>query len=60
VLVSSYITPKARKGAANGIEGCGRDWQRPDLQRKYRDYFSTYRQRRFATRPGPDPSHGGN
>jgi len=38
----------------------GRDWQRPDLQRKYRDYFSTYLQRRFATGPGPDPSHGGN
>jgi len=38
----------------------GRDWQRPDLQRKYRDYFSTYLQRRFATRPGPYPSHGGN
>jgi hypothetical protein len=26
----------------------GRDWQRPDLQRKYGNYFSTYLQRRFA------------
>jgi uncharacterized protein len=29
----------------------GRDWQRPDLQRKYGSYFSTYLQRRFASQP---------
>jgi uncharacterized protein len=29
----------------------GRDWQRPDLQRKYGSYFSTYLQRRFAGPP---------
>jgi uncharacterized protein len=29
----------------------GRDWQRPDLQRKYGDYFSSYLRRRMA--PGP-------
>jgi uncharacterized protein len=27
----------------------GRDWQRPDLQRKYRNYFSSYLQRRFTS-----------
>ena len=26
----------------------GRDWQRPDLQRRYGDYFSAYLRRRFA------------
>lgn len=26
----------------------GRDWRRPDLQQKYRGYFSAYLQRRFA------------
>ncbi len=30
----------------------GRDWRRPDLQRKYDGYFSSYLQRRFATGPG--------
>jgi uncharacterized protein len=29
----------------------GRDWQRPDLQRKYGSYFSFYLQRRFAGQP---------
>ena len=29
----------------------GRDWQRPDLQRKYGSYFSSYLQRRFAGQP---------
>ena len=29
----------------------GRDWQRPDLQRKYGSYFSSYLQRRFAGLP---------
>ena len=37
----------------------GRDWQRPDLQRRYGNYFSTYLQRRFAVRPEPGPSQGG-
>jgi uncharacterized protein len=27
----------------------GRDWQRPDLQRKYGNYFSSYLQRRFTS-----------
>ena len=35
-----------------GAPGCrgvitGHDWQRPDLQRKYRGYFSWYLQRRI-------------
>ena len=91
MLVSSHITPKARKGAASGIApgeelttdyalfddndetmqcqcgmpSCrgtisGRDWQRPDLQRRYGDYFSSYLQRRFAIRPDPGPSQGGH
>lgn len=38
----------------------GRDWQRPDLQRRYGNYFSAYLQRRFAVRPEPGPSQGGN
>ena len=29
----------------------GRDWQRPDLQRKYGDYFSSYLLRRLARQP---------
>ena len=29
----------------------GQDWQRPDLQRKYGSYFSSYLQRRFAGQP---------
>ncbi len=29
----------------------GRDWQRPDLQRKYGSYFSSYLQRRFVGQP---------
>jgi uncharacterized protein len=31
----------------------GRDWQRPDLQRKYGNYFSSYLLRRLAHRPDP-------
>ncbi len=31
----------------------GRDWQRPELQRKYGDYFSAYLLRRIAGRSGP-------
>lgn len=30
----------------------GRDWQSPDLQRKYGDYFSSYLLRRLARQPG--------
>lgn len=35
-----------------GADGCrgvidGRDWQRPELQRRYGEYFSWYLQRRF-------------
>lgn len=30
----------------------GRDWQRPDLQRTYGGYFSSYLQRRFPGQPG--------
>ena len=33
----------------------GRDWQRPDLQRKYGQYFSTYLLRRLPHLPGPQP-----
>jgi len=38
----------------------GRDWQRPDLQRRYGTYFSSYLQHRFAGRPGPGTSQGGS
>jgi hypothetical protein len=30
----------------------GRDWQQPELQRRYGDYFSWYLRRRFGSRPG--------
>jgi SET domain-containing protein len=30
----------------------GRDWQRPELQRRYRDYFSSYLQRRITGENG--------
>jgi hypothetical protein len=33
----------------------GRDWQRPDLQRRYGTYFSSYLQCRFA---GPQEPGG--
>jgi SET domain-containing protein len=33
----------------------GRDWQRPDLQRKYGSYFSSYLLRRLTHRPGQGP-----
>jgi hypothetical protein len=33
----------------------GRDWQRPELQRKYGEYFSTYLLRRIRRLPGYDP-----
>jgi uncharacterized protein len=33
----------------------GRDWQRPDLQRKYGQYFSVYLLRRLLHPPGPQP-----
>ena len=32
----------------------GRDWQRPDLQRRYGKYFSSYLQRRFAAWTSPE------
>jgi SET domain-containing protein len=32
----------------------GRDWQRPELQRRYGNYFSWYLLRRLGSRPG-DP-----
>ena len=47
MVVSSYITPKAVKGRPSGISG--RDWQLPELQRKYGGYFSWYLLRRFAS-----------
>jgi hypothetical protein len=50
VVVSGYITPKAVKGRPSGIEG--RDWQLPELQRKYGGYFSWYLLRRFASLAG--------
>jgi uncharacterized protein len=39
-----------------GAEACravidGRDWQRPDLQRKYGTYFSTYLRSRMSGDP---------
>jgi SET domain-containing protein len=37
----------------------GRDWQRPELQRKYGSYFSAYLLRRFAGDPGA-PGPGGS
>ena len=45
-----------------GVERCrgvigGRDWQLPDLQQRYRGYFSWYLQRRIErTAPGSDGS----
>lgn len=33
----------------------GRDWQRPELQRRYGPYFSTYLQQRFAGGAAPQP-----
>jgi SET domain-containing protein len=33
----------------------GRDWQRPDLQRKYGSYFSSYLLHRLANQPGQRP-----
>jgi SET domain-containing protein len=33
----------------------GRDWQRPELQRRYGPYFSTYLQQRFAGGAAPRP-----
>jgi SET domain-containing protein len=34
----------------------GRDWQRPDLQRTYGSYFSSYLQRRLSRRQATDPT----
>ena len=40
--------------AASSCRGTisGRDWQRPELQRRYGDYFSSYLRRRFAPAAG--------
>jgi uncharacterized protein len=49
-------TMDCRCGASScrGMIG-GRDWQRPDLQHKYGNYFSWYLQRKMATHPAePD------
>jgi hypothetical protein len=34
----------------------GRDWQRPELQRRYGNYFSWYLLRRLGSPPSPSPS----
>lgn len=46
-----------------GSIGCrgvvdGRDWQRPELQRRYRGYFSWYLQRRIDRRPAVHSPRG--
>jgi hypothetical protein len=50
---------QCRTPSCRGTIG-GRDWQRPDLQRKYGTYFSSYLLRRLAHQPtidaDPDPS----
>jgi hypothetical protein len=54
MLVSSYITPKARKGVSSAIEGRGLVAVAPiaaDLQRKYGTYFSSYLLQRLASQP---------
>lgn len=38
----------------------GRDWQRPDLQRKYGNYFSTYLMMRMDGQPAPGGEAGGD
>ena len=49
-------TMECRCGARScrGVIG-GRDWQRPDLRRRYGNYFSWYLQRKMASHPS-DPS----
>ena len=49
-------TMRCQCGTAScrGVIG-GRDWQRPDLPRKYGSYFSSYLQRRFAGQPEHRP-----
>ena len=42
---------QCRTASCRGTIG-GRDWQRPDLQRKYGTYFSSYLLRRLAHQPG--------
>ena len=46
-----------------GTQSCrgtisGRDWQRPDLQRKYGSYFSSYLLRRLSHQPDHRPDAG--
>ena len=41
---------QCRTPSCRGTIG-GRDWQRPDLQRKYGDYFSSYLLHRLARQP---------
>jgi uncharacterized protein len=38
----------------------GRDWQRPELQRRYGDYFSTYLLRRIKKTSHPSPAEPPN
>jgi hypothetical protein len=45
--------------ACRGVIG-GRDWQRPELQRKYGGYFSSYLQRRFAGEQAAEPLDSGS
>jgi hypothetical protein len=40
-----------RTGSCRGVIS-GRDWQRPELQRKYGDYFSAYLLRRIGAPRG--------
>jgi hypothetical protein len=42
---------RCRTGSCRGVIS-GRDWQRPELQRKYGDYFSTYLLRRIGAPRG--------
>jgi len=45
------MTCSCGKPSCRGTIG-GRDWQRPDLQRRYGNYFSWYLLRKMAARPG--------
>jgi SET domain-containing protein len=50
---------RCQTSSCRGMIG-GRDWQRPELQRKYGSYFSAYLLRRFAGGPGaPGPAGSG-
>jgi hypothetical protein len=43
-------------GSCRGVIG-GRDWQRPDLQRRYGNYFSSYLQRKIIGGGQAGPRH---